>query len=291
MPRPISLPAVAALAVAAAVAFAGAAEPSVVAEPMGLDPARVDRVRLRAQSAPRDEVLAALAHAARFEIVPGDGRPAPRALTLDLADAAVEDALAEVLAGVPYHLHYEPGEGGVSLRRVTVGLLPPRAGAARSSRPAARDARPVAFATRSGERAEARPDYAERRARLEKLRGARSDADRAEAASLMRPDEDLAGLLAYLRDPSAEVRARAAESLGDVELGEDAFRTRDALLEALGDPEPAVVAAAVEALSSLHEVLPDPRIRAGVARVARHPAAAVRDAVAEFRAWADTEEP
>ena len=289
------------LAVAALAAFAAAGPRAAASEEAGAGAASAplvvervgdDRLRVEARGVSRDALLEALARAAGFTVAVGAGRPAPRTLSLDLPDVPVEEALAAALEGVPYHLHYQASEadGTVALRRVTVGLLPPAPSAPpgppagesaeHARRRADREAAPAAEAARSED---------ERRERLASLRDARTDTEREEAASLMRPDADLEALLAYLRDPSARVRARAAASLGAVELGENAFRATDGLLAALGDADSAVVLAAVDALESVYDVLPDPRIRAGVARLAGHRDPAVRDAAAAFREWTEEE--
>jgi len=102
----------------------------------------------------------------------------------------------------------------------------------------------------------------------------------------MSPDEDLATLLAYLgADPDPSVRARAADSLADVEPGPDAFRVVGALLGALEDPEPSVVAAVIEALEDVHDVVPDPSIREAVRALAEDEDDDVRAAVESFEDW------
>jgi hypothetical protein len=263
------------------------------AEPAGggADPAALSvellgdgRVRLEARGVSRDQALAALAGAAGFEVAEGAGRPASAALGLRLPDATLEDALAEVLRGVPHHLHYEAGpDGAVSLRRVTVGLLP--------------EARPALAARVNGRRNHDGPAGAPARAREEPERSeraagladARDEEERTGAIAAMRPEQDLAPLVAALADPSPRVRVAAAGSLGRVELGEDAFRATDALLGALADRDPAVVAAAVAALESVYDVLPDPRIREAVGRLGRPRDARVRAAVDSFREWTEEE--
>ena len=270
---------------AAALALAGTA-PGVAAEardPIAVERLGEDRVRLEARGQPREAVLGALARAAGIELVEGSGRPAPRTVDVELPDATLEDALARALEGVPYHLHYEAGgpDGSVALRRVTVGLLGAASTLAEADEPApapARARRPAAEAPASEE---------ERRERVAALRDARSEGDRAEAAALMRPNEDLPALLGHLGDPSAQVRAAAAASLGEVEFGEDAFRAADALIAATGDPDPAVVAAAVEALEAVYDVLPHPRIRAAVAGLGQPADPDVRAAVESFREWTE----
>jgi HEAT repeat protein len=104
----------------------------------------------------------------------------------------------------------------------------------------------------------------------------------------MRPEEDFDALRELLaNDPDPEVRRSAAESLGEVDGGEVAFRAGDALLEATLDADPAVAAAAIRALEDVHDVVPDPRFRARVAALAGHPDPRVRAAAASFLEWTE----
>jgi hypothetical protein len=255
--------------------------------------------RVRARGAPRIKLLEEIARLARFAIVPGPGGAVPGRLDLELEGASVEEVLERILADVPHHLHYEAGaaEGGeVALRRLTVGALPPsaaappaagtprRAGARSGKRPG--DERPG----RAGGPEERARSEEERLAEIEAGRDSRFADERAAAAALMRAEENLPELLALLaEDPSAEVRGNAAAALGEAEGGETAYRAADALLGALGDGDPAVVAAAVASLEELYDVIPDPRIRAGVEPLARHADPRVRAAVASFREWVEDE--
>jgi HEAT repeat protein len=107
---------------------------------------------------------------------------------------------------------------------------------------------------------------------------------------MMRVEEDLPALAELLAsDPSPAVRAAAASSLGDAEGGESAYRAVDVLLGVLGDGDASVVTAAISALEDLHDLMPDPRIRAGVEALARHGDPKVRGAVASFREWTEDE--
>jgi hypothetical protein len=262
--------------------------------------ARVERLadgrfRVRSRGASRFLVLQELAGAARFTIRPGAGVAPPLFLDLDLDGVSAEAALARILAGVPYHLHYEadaPG-GEVALRRVTVGLLPGAPGAPAAAPSSARASggggkTPSVFDR--GARQGRALGEAERRAEIEANLHARSDEDRARAASLMRADEQLPELGELLaKDPSPLVRARAATSLGEAEGGEPAFHAVDALLGALGDADAGVVAAAVAALEDLHDLIPDPRIRAAVSPLAGHADPRVRAAAESFREWTEDE--
>ena len=254
---------------------------------------------MRARGASRFLVLQELARVARFSIRPGAGTAPPLRLDLDLEGVSVEAALARILGDVPYHLHYEAlaAEGGeVALRQ-------------RHRRPAARRARGARGSSARGARrktqregrARARGPAAdgarsapssdeERLAEIEAKRHSRLDDERAEAASLMRAEEQLPDLVLMLSsDASAQVRASAAAALGEAEGGESAFRAVDALLAALHDADPGVVAAAVQALEDLHDLLPDPRIAAAVAPLARHGDARVRKAAESFREWTEDE--
>lgn len=244
---------------------------------------------------PRARVLDALAAAADFGVVPGQGRPAPHRLTLHLQQASLDEALTEILAGVPHHVHYERGANGgsVALRRVTVGLLPPpeSRGEGRARLGQRLRLRRQELAQRSPEdlerlRIEREERAAERRAWIEHLRDSPLPRDRGRAATLMKPDHDLDALVGYLlEDASADVRERAAESLADASAGEDALTAAEALLEALSDPDPQVVTAAVAALEDVHDTLPDARIRRAVGELSEHPDPAVREAVEDFVRW------
>jgi hypothetical protein len=244
---------------------------------------------------PRTRVLDALAGAADFGVVPGQGRPAPHRLTLHLEGVSVDEALTEILAGVPHHVHYERGANGgpVALRRVTVGLLPPpeARGEGRARLGQRLRERRQALAQRTPEdlerlRIEREERAAERTAWIDHLHDSPLPRDRSRAATLMKPDRDLDALVGYLlEDESADVRERAAESLADASAGEDALTAAEALLEALADPEPAVVAAAVAALEDVHDTLPDARIREAVGELSEHPDPAVREAVEDFVRW------
>jgi hypothetical protein len=276
--------------------------PAAVAEDAGalrVERAGEGRFRVRAKGASRFLVLQELARVAHFSIRPGIGAAPPLLLDLDLDEVSAETALARILRGVPYHLHYEAepaGRAEVALRRVTVGLLPPEIplGAAqplaadRAPRRAG-DARGAIEAFAESRRQRAVSDE-ERRAEIESHLHSRIEEDRVLAASLMRVEEDLPALAELLAsDPSPAVRAAAAASLGDAEGGESAYGAVDALIGVLGDGDAGVVAAAIGALEDLHDLMPDPRIREAVAALARHGDPKVRGAVASFREWTEDE--
>ena len=295
------------LLVCAVLACGDAREPTITAPATTDTPARTSAppawVTLNAdgsfdlavEAAPRARVLDALAKAADFGVVPGRGHAAPHRLTLHLEGATADEALAQILSGIPHHVHYEREADGepVTLRRVTVGLLPPPEargeGRARLGQ-RLRERRQI-LAQRTPEdleqiRVERQEHAAERRSWIAHLRDSPLDRDRARAAGLMKPDRDLDALVGYLlEDESAEVREHAAESLADASAGEDALTAAEVLLEALSDPEPRVVAAAVAALEDIHDTLPDPRIRHAVQRQSQHPDPAVREAVEDFARW------
>jgi hypothetical protein len=245
--------------------------------------------------APRAQVLDALAEAAGFGIVPGRGAAAPRRLSLHLEEASAEEALGQILAGVPHHVHYERQASGgpVELRRVTVGLLPPpqARGEGRARLGQRLRERRLALAERTPEelallQIEREERTAERRSLVAHLRDSPIDRDRARAATLMKPETDLDALVDYLfEDPSPDVRERAAESLADAPAGEPALTAAEALIEALADPDAGVVAAAIAALEDVHDTLPDPRIRQAIADRADHPDARVREAADDFARW------
>ena len=266
-----------------------------------------------AHHAPPFEALAALGEAAGFRTELGAGAPEAAPLLLALESAPLEDALAEILAGIPYHVHYEFADGDLSpkrpfegrevvLTRVGVGELasagapPPTAVLPRGPvDPGRRGPPPRAEGSRFGkrpdrddpERARQREEAAAReRERAEKVArqwdDPREDA-RLEAVELMEPEgEDLARLETLLQgDPSPEVRVAAAETLADGE----AFEVMDGLLAALGDSDPGVVAAVVRGLEDVYGDAPSPRIRERVLELREHRDPGVREAVAAFEEW------
>ena len=246
-----------------------------------------------ARGATRLELLRELARAAGFAVGAGDSRSLARRLDLDLEAASVEEVLGRVLDDVPHHLHYEPlapGEGEVALRRVTVGRLPGATPpvAAPTAEESPLDAEVGERAKPAPRNREDVPSEEERRAAIEAGRDSGEPGERARAAALMRPEEALDALLHSLAaDPHPEVRASAAASLGEAEGGETAFRAGEALLAATLDPDPTVAAAAIRGLDEMHDVIPDPRFRARIARLASHPDPRVRGAAASFLEWTE----
>ena len=215
-------------------------------------------LRVLANQMPRIELLRALERALGFELELGplteEKQAAP--LTLIEVDASLAEVLLAALESVSFEISYaaDATRGGHLVSRVRV------AGGRgdRGGRHAGRDRR---------ER-RADPDRAERRAaRLAELptpaERAHEEAVRAEEAAQrigssdpeerrraaedlgLDPDgiENLAELIAS--DPDPEVRAAAAERLGDA----DSYASVQKLLAALHDPDPLVIRAAIDALS------------------------------------------
>jgi hypothetical protein len=204
-------------------------------------------VSVLADQAPRGAVLAALAEAAEFVLVLGSGAELDQLLSLQAQREPLEVVLARVLAGVPHALDYEPEAGGQKrLARVTVG-----AGAA----PAAVASGP---AETERKRRAPRPEYTpeerrERAERAEKL-WATSLANitnpdpevREDAATWLNVDTPQGFQAATDRlanDEAPAVRAAAAETLGAADAG-----AVQPLIQALADPDPRVVIAALDAL-------------------------------------------
>jgi hypothetical protein len=261
---------------------------------------RGERYAVAASEATPEAALTELSLRAGFRLERGSG-PLPDApRTLWLHDVSLERAVAAILAGVPHHVHYEFVDGDldptrafagrpVALTRVTLGALAPSEAGEPEGVPRARagDAREAPGSDREtsarGLR-DARAGAGERADDEALAREARDpDPDvRLEAIEAMDPDGDRAQLERMLRDdPSGEVRAAAAELLGEA----DAFAATPGLLAALADPEPAVVESAVRALEDVYDEAPDPRIREGVALLREHRDADVRAAVEEFESW------
>lgn len=275
-----------------------AAEPAPLPEAGGVRVSRSgDRYTVLASGAAPADVLAELSVAAGFRVEQGDEAPAAP-LRLALQDVPLERALAAILPGVAYQVHYEfadgdpsperpLGERPVVLTRVSVGERPQRGEAEPGAAvPAARTAEP-------GERDEEREQQRAEREARDRERALALDRDsrdprasvRLEAIEQMEPDgDDRLRLAALLREDTVpEVRVAAAERLGDG----DPFEVVDSLLEALADPEPEVVAAAVRSLEDVYAEAPDPRIRVAVTALREHRDAGVREAVARFEEWLD----
>lgn len=223
---------------------------------------------------------------------------------LRLEGTDVDTALAAILRGVPHHVHYEfVGEPvtappwpdrPVALRRVTVGSLwtPER----RIGPPGLEPGRGVpGFVRAARDEAALRPQRTseleleirrEPDAREEILERALADDHpdvRAEAVALLEPEGDELEILAQrlALDESPEVRVAAAEALARGH----GYRTTPRLLDALDDPDPSVVVAAISALEDAWADRPLPEVRERVAALRSHEDEAVREAAADFEAW------
>jgi hypothetical protein len=240
------------------------------AEPSGVRIRRQPdgRLRVRAHLAPSSQVLEELARVEGFTVVQASRVAAGRSSDLDLTNASVEDVLASVLRDVPYHVAYGPahGPGDAEVLRLTVGRAPER--------------RPAESAP-PDEPAPATHAEPERgKERVERAR--EPDGERLEGEP-----RELTAALTGAPDPAT--RAAAARALGDVEGGEDAFRAARSLLGALSDRDPEVVAATIDALENLHDLIPDPAHLVAVRKLREHPDPRVRSAAEAFLAWTEDE--
>jgi hypothetical protein len=270
---------------------APAAAPAPLPEPGAvLATRRGERYSVLASAAPPADALAELSVAAGFRVDGGEHAPAA-AVRLELRDVPLEEALAAILSGVAYDVHFEPAvDGGpVVLTRVGVGARSGAAGedASEDVAPAEDGETAAPEDTEEEERRRAEQREAERERDLALARDARDPRAgvRLEAIDRMDPEGDDRLRLAFLLrdDAVAEVRVAAAERLGEG----NPFEVRDSLIEALGDPEPEVVAAAVRSLEDVYADAPDPRIRLAVVALREHRDAGVREAVARFEEWLD----
>jgi hypothetical protein len=222
------------------------------------------RLRVRANRAPSAQVLEELARVEGFTVAQASRVAASRSPDLDLTNASAEDVLASVLREVPYHVEYGPahGAGDAEIVRLTVGR-------ARARRPAEnlRAEEPAPAARAEPERGKQRVERA-RAPEGERLEG--------------EPGELTAALTGA---PDPATRAAAARALGDIEGGEDAFRAARSLVGALSDHDPEVVAAAVDALESLHDLIPDPAHLVAVRKLRDHSDPRVRSAAEAFLEW------
>jgi hypothetical protein len=204
-------------------------------------------VSVLADEAPRGAILAALAEAAEFALILGGEAELDRPLTLRAEREPLEVVLARVLAGVPHALDYEAeAGGGKRLARLSVGAGFATAPVASAPAPA----EPM----RSPPRRELTPEeQRERAARAEELWAtslanitSSDEAVREDAATWLNVDtaegfQAATDRLAH--DEAPEVRAAAAETLGAADAG-----AVQPLLQALQDPDPRVVIAALDAL-------------------------------------------
>jgi hypothetical protein len=238
---------------------------------------------VRANEAHRMKIAKGLGEAGSFTVVArGLQKAAP--VTYTVADASAEAIVADLFQGVPYAFFYKPGpDGGANaLDRVLVGMavgLRPHGKAAPEGGLANRGRRAGGKRGEGSARAAMTPE--ERQARLDAQRkqheealASLSDADetvRADAVADLDTDqiedmEKLRGLLAS--DPSPLVRKAAADQLSSA----SGPAAAEALVQALGDPDPEVVIQTIDSLeyvgdASLASKLeplrshPDPRVR------------------------------
>jgi len=217
------------------------------------------RVTVVCQAAPRGLVLEKLARQARFEL---SGELDAQPLTLDLESQPLESVIAALLADLPYRAQWRYDATGDrhELTRLEVGEVPAAPAAASGSADKAKR-RELADALRGQlrelrEKSSSEEQKAEIAARreeqvhsqadlLEQLRSSNPDM-RIEAVEGLDPEGPaLVAVLELLKsDPDPRVREKAAQQGGEA----DGFVACAALLDALGDPEPAVV---LQALGSL----------------------------------------
>jgi hypothetical protein len=220
---------------------------------------RDGRVTIECQEAPRGLVVEKLARESRFEL---SGEIDARPLTLGLRDQPFESAIATLLADLPYRAQWRFDERtrSYALARLEVGetALEAADGAASAASKKRRD---MADALRKQmrEKREKASAGEEQKAEIAARRDeqARSQADlveqlrssnpemRLEAVEGLDPEASLAVLMEVLKaDADPRVRAKAAEQGGQAE----GFMACAGLLEALGDPEAAVVLQALESI-------------------------------------------
>jgi hypothetical protein len=233
-------------------------------------------VSVLADQAPRGAILAALAEAADFALVLGGEAELDRPLTLRAEREPLEVVLARVLAGVSHALDYESEAGGQKrLVRVSVGAgfaTAAVASAPTSARRELRDVRPQLTPEEQEERNErARRLWATSLANLTS-----SDEEvRADAAAWLNvdsPEGFQAATDRLANDESPMVRAAAAEVLLDSDAG-----AVQPLLQALEDPDPRVVMAALEALEFVGDTSTVPHL----SPLLKHKDVAVRERTVE----------
>jgi hypothetical protein len=193
-----------------------------------------------ANQAPRGAILSKLSEVLGFSLVLAAEADLGTPLTLRAEHEPIEVVLARVLAGIPNALAYE----GQRLVRLTLGTG--------SGEPS------VASAPPGAERRRRQPELTaeERSARAERAQklwatsleniGSADPEVRADAATWLNvntPEGFEAATDRLAHDESPAVRAAAAETLGDADVG-----AVQPLLRALDDPDPNVVIATLDAL-------------------------------------------
>lgn len=271
---------------------ASAAAPAGPPPPSGVPKVPHGRLSLRndgnglvlwANAAPRLAALVALQAAAGFELSFAEDAALGPPLTVQLDGSSLEEALAVVLGGVPHWLRY-----GVAADRAETRLLAvhvgdfepsdlPHPSASAPQRSTARDAEPRLTRGQRLERHE-RGQAARRRALASPDPMARAD-----AAAWIHVDESTLPLLAdaLLSDPSAGVRAAAAETLSESMDDRDERLAARSLIQALDDPDPEVVLAALEALESVGAPTDVPDI----SPLLEHPDERVREQAVDTIEW------
>ena len=241
-----------------------------------------ERLDVRALEVPRLELLRALEAALGFELVltgvPAKLQNAP--VTLTALDAALPEVLPLALGELAFELHYAvDAEGsGHHLAGLRVGRVDSDRGA--------RGRGPSELARRNERRARAfdPPSRAERARRAaERARRAPVRLESADPEERAQGARDLpldaAGLTALSelidRDPDPDVRAAAAERLGD----DDSAAAVAGLTRALSDPDPQVILAALDAL----EFVDDPSTLPAIRGLFEHPNPEVVDAAIDAR--------
>lgn len=264
--------------------------PAVEAAPSGfeaapqpaLPPAGQFRVRIHAgevtllaNRVPRLRLLRELASEAGFEVAMGAVGQPSGSVTLRAVKVPLERALARLLKGVPYALHYEADTEGEEATLVRVALGEPDTGEEIAKR---REPRREPRSSRDEPADPARFDQQQ----AEALRGLedRSPEGRIAAADSVYPDaqgiDALAGVVT--NDPEPAVRVAAAENLGYSAGDPEAI---GALLRALQDPEPEVVITALDAIGFVgdHTIIPE------LGFLLEHPDPKVREATADAIGW------
>jgi hypothetical protein len=197
-----------------------------------------------ANQAPRGAIVSKLSEVLGFSLVFNPEPELARTLTLRAEHEPIEVVLARVLAGVPNALAYEDSGGTKRLVRLTLGVG--------SGEPSVASAPPGAERRRrlpepTPEEQAARAERAQKLWATSLENVASPDAEvRADAARWLNVSttegfEAATDRLAH--DESPVVRAAAAETLGDADVG-----AVQPLLQALDDPDPNVVLATLDAL-------------------------------------------
>jgi hypothetical protein len=224
--------------------------------------------RIVANAAPRGEVLRELAERGGFELELGEGAVLPP-LSARI-EGSLDEALPIVVGPLDYRVErvFEPGLASHQVRRVSVGTVEPD----RPDPPA-----PSGSGSHGWPRIEELRERLEPSARLtmvfEKLESPDPDERAGAVAELEPAEEELEVLRAALEDdPAAAVRIAAAEQLA----GAGSYGATQALLAALSDRDPEVVAAVVEGLASSGDASVIPELAA----LLEHREPGVRDAAA-----------